>query len=151
MITGDLRPTAEAVARTVGIAPEDVLAEVLPAQKAERVRALQEEGRRVAMVGDASTMPRVGGRRRRHRHRTGADVALEASDITLVGSDLTGVPNAIGLGRSTMRTIRQNLFWAFLYNILGIPIAAGALYPALGCAWIPCWRAPPWPSAACRW
>jgi Cu+-exporting ATPase len=133
LVTGDGRVTAESVARAVGIAPGHVVAEVMPGDKAERVRAMQADGRIVAMVGDGiNDAPALAQADLGVAIGTGTDVAIEASDVTLVGGDPRLVTSAIALSHRTMRVIRENLGWAFGYNIVLIPVAMGVLYPFTG-------------------
>ena len=131
MLTGDGRKTAEAVVRELGIG--HLQAEVLPDDKERYVRELQERGRRVAMVGDgindSQALARADVSVAMGR---GTDIAMDVAMVTLMSSDLARLPQAVLLSRRTVRAIRQNLFWAFIYNLIGIPLAAGVLYPAYG-------------------
>src|SRR6185437_6247482 len=131
MLTGDSRTTAEAVARKLGI--RDVVAEVLPNQKAAAVKRFQEEGRFVAMAGDGiNDAPALAQAQVGIAMGTGADVAMQSAAVTLLKGDLHGIVRARRLSRATMRNIRQNLFFAFIFNTLAVPIAAGVLYPFTG-------------------
>ena len=131
MLSGDRTATAAAVGRDAGIA--EVIAEVLPAGKVEAVKRMQADGRQVAMVGDGiNDAPALAQANVGIAMASGTDIASEAADVTLMRSDLASVPDAIVLARATMRTMKQNLFWALVYNVIGIPVAAGVLYPAFG-------------------
>lgn len=131
MVTGDNDATARAIARKVGI--KNIMAKVLPGDKAAKIKELQAKGLSVAMVGDgindapALTEANIG-----IAIGTGTDIAIESGDITLVSGDPLGIANAILLSRKTLRNIKQNLFWAYVYNIVLIPVASGVLYPAFG-------------------
>ena len=145
MVSGDSRKGAEAVAAEMGI--DDVLAEVLPSQKADLVRKLQRQGRPIAMVGDGiNDAPALAQANVGMAIGTGTDIAMEASDVTLIRGDLRAVSTAIELARRTLRTIRWNLIWAFGYNVVLIPVAAGVLYPVTG--WL---LSPILASAAMAW
>jgi Cu+-exporting ATPase len=131
MLTGDNEHTARAIARQVNV--DEVIANVLPAGKVEAVKHLQGEHHVVAMVGDGvNDAPALAQADVGLTMASGADIAMDAGDVTLMRSDLNGVAAAVTLSRGTMRVMRQNLFWAFVYNVIGIPVAAGALYPVFG-------------------
>jgi Cu+-exporting ATPase len=133
MLTGDSRATAHAVGRRLGIDEGDILAEVLPAQKEAEIERLQREGRFVAMAGDGiNDAPALARAQVGIAMGTGTDVAIESAGVTLVKGDLRGIVRARALSRATMANVRQNLFFAFAYNAIGVPVAAGVLYPVAG-------------------
>jgi Cu+-exporting ATPase len=141
MISGDSQETAQAVAAQVGI--DEVLAQVKPDEKQAKVEGLRQQGARIAMVGDGiNDAPALAAADLGIALGAGADVAIESADIVLVHNDLRAVPQAIRLSRRTLRTIKQNLAWAFGYNVLLIPLAAGVFIPLLG------WHLPPVMAAA---
>src|SRR6266849_4443419 len=145
MLSGDSKRAAQAVAQEVGI--DEILAEVLPSQKADIVKKLQRQGKHVAMVGDGiNDAPALAQADVGIAIGTGTDIAMAASDVTLIRGDLRGVVTAIQLSRRTMGTIKLNLVWAFVYNVIGIPVAAGALYP-----WLHVLLSPVLASAAMAW
>jgi Cu+-exporting ATPase len=140
MLTGDARDTAVAVAAELGIAPADVIAGVLPASKREVIRDLQAHGAVVAMAGDGvNDAPALAEAAVGIAMGTGTDVAMESAGITLVSGDVRALVRARRLSRDTMRNIRQNLFLAFAYNAIGVPVAAGVLYPLVGLLVSPIW------------
>jgi len=131
MVTGDSHTTANAVAKTLGI--DEVIAEVLPEEKAKKVKELQARGSLVAMAGDGiNDAPALAQADVGIAMGTGTDIALKTADLTLVKGDLRGIVRARMLSEQTMKNIKQNLFFAFVYNSLGVPIAAGVLYPFFG-------------------
>jgi len=131
MLTGDNRTTAQAVASKLNI--DEVVAEILPNEKAEVVKRFQSEGHKVAMAGDGiNDAPALAQADVGIAMGTGTDIAMQSADVTLVRGDLRGIVRAIKLSRATMRNIKQNLFFAFVYNSIGVPIAAGVLYPVFG-------------------
>jgi Cu+-exporting ATPase len=131
MLSGDSRKTAEAVGRQLGI--DEVIAEVLPEQKVDKIKSLQSAGRFVAMAGDGiNDAPALAQAQVGIAMGTGTDVAIESAGVTLVKGDLRAIAKAIRLSHATMRNVKQNLFFAFVYNALGVPVAAGVLYPVFG-------------------
>ena len=135
MLTGDLSQTASVIAKQAGIDSENVFAEVRPEQKAQRVKKLQVQGERVAFVGDGiNDAPALEQADLGIAVSRASDIAREAADIILLNSEIEAVPEALGLARATLRTIKQNLFWAFFYNAVGVPLAALGLMSPILCA-----------------
>jgi P-type Cu+ transporter len=135
MVTGDNRATAQSIAKQVGIAPENVFAQVRPEEKSEFVKKLQQQGERVAFVGDGiNDAPALEQADLGIAVSRASDIAREAADIILLRSDIEAVPESLGLARATLRTIKQNLFWAFFYNAIGIPLAALGFMSPILCA-----------------
>jgi Cu2+-exporting ATPase len=133
VLTGDRRPVARAIADKVGIPADHITAEVLPAGKAQAISALQDQGHRVALVGDGiNDAPALAQADVGLSLSSGTDIAAEAADVVLMGDRLTSILSALRLGRATVAKIRQNLAWAFAYNLIGIPAAAGVFLPAYG-------------------
>jgi len=133
MLTGDNATTARAVAHKLGLVEDDVIADVLPDQKAEHIARLQAEGHKVAMAGDGiNDAPALARAQVGIAMGTGTDIAMQSAHVTLVQGDLRGIARARALSRATMRNIQQNLFFAFIYNAAGIPVAAGVFYPFTG-------------------
>jgi Cu+-exporting ATPase len=140
MLTGDHAETARALAAPLGFDAADVIAGVQPAGKRDVIARLQSEGRRVAMAGDGiNDAPALAKADVGIAMGTGTDIAMESAGVTLIGGDLRGILRAHALGRATVRNIRQNLFLAFVYNAVGVPVAAGLLYPVLGLSISPIW------------
>jgi Cu+-exporting ATPase len=135
LVTGDNRATAESIAKQVGIATENVFAQVRPEEKSEFVKKLQQQGERVAFVGDGiNDAPALEQADLGIAVSRASDVAREAADIILLRSEIEAVPESLGLARATLRTIKQNLFWAFFYNAVGIPLAALGFMSPILCA-----------------
>ena len=133
ILTGDRTAVAQAIAQPLGLAPEAITAEVLPAGKAEVIANLQQQGRRVALIGDGiNDAPALAQADVGISLSSGTDIATEAADVVLMSDRLTEILTALRLGRATVAKIRQNLAWAFAYNLVGIPAAAGVLLPAYG-------------------
>jgi Cu+-exporting ATPase len=135
LVSGDNAPTAAAIARQTGIRPENVFAEIRPERKAEIVKKLQQQGERVAFVGDGiNDAPALEQADLGIAVSRASDIAREAADIILLNSEIDAVPESLGLARATLRTIKQNLFWAFFYNALGVPLAALGFVSPIFCA-----------------
>ena len=150
LLTGDGKRTAETVAAMLDI--RHYKADVLPSDKEEYIRSLQAAGRKVAMVGDGINDSQALARADVSiAMGKGTDIAMDVAMVTLITSDLMLLPDAIRLSKRTVRSIHQNLFWAFIYNLIGIPLAAGVLFPVNGLLLNRCWRVLRWLSVPCRW